>query len=76
MGSQGNGIHEERTSPFLLPKGVSRASRQRIIPIAVLGGCVWLCPWQELSVLRALCLCTSLCPGGCPAAMEERDSVP
>lgn len=62
----------KKESPlFFLPKGVPWASRQRTIPIAVLGGCVWLWPWQELSVLCALCLRTPLCPGGCPAALEK-----
>lgn len=62
---------KKEPSLFFLPKGVSWASGQRTIPIALLGGCVWLCPWQELSVLCALCLCTPLCPGGCPNAMEK-----
>lgn len=73
MVSQGNEIHEERTNSSLsfLPQGVSWASRQGTISIAMLGGRVWLCPWQGLPVPCALCLCTPLCPGGHPAALEE-----
>lgn len=71
VGPQGNGVHEERAALYFLPQGVSWTGRPGTIPIAVLGGCVRLCPWQGLPVLRALCLCSPLCPGRCPATMEE-----
>lgn len=71
VGPQGNGVHEERAALYFLSQGVSWTGRPGTVPIAVLGGCVWLCPWQGLPVLRALRLCSPLCPGGCPATVEE-----